>query len=125
MTENKYTLALDERIAKIEESLDDDKALDIVTLDIGKQSNFAQRMIVAVGESQRQLVAMAYHLKSLFKEWNETSSIEGLEVESGWIVLDGGDIVIHLLLPEKRELYSIEKIWSAAFDKGSVEVVEG
>ncbi|QCE33362.1 ribosome silencing factor [Acetobacteraceae bacterium] len=117
MTKIDRKISMNDRIAQIEESLDDDKASDIVTLDIGKQSDFAQRMIIAGGDSQRQLVAMAYHLKSLFKEWGEESSIQGLETDSGWIVLDGGDIVVHLLVPEKRDLYSIEKIWSSAFEK--------
>lgn len=93
-------------------SLDDDKALDIQVIDLIGQSALADYIIVASGTSSRQIVRMAEKLS----ERLGTRGIGGIRMEGAaqgnWVVVDAGDIIIHLFRPEVREFYDIEKMWS-------------
>ena len=92
-------------------SLDDDKAQDIVSIPLEGKSSIADYMIVASGSSSRQLSAMADHLEKRLKEIG--CPLVGTEgVNSGdWILLDIGDVIVHLFRPEVREFYQLEKMW--------------
>lgn len=96
----------------IEASLDDDKAEDIVSIDLSGKSSFADFMIVASGRSQRHVGALANKLQQKLKDAGHPPlSIEGME-SSEWVLIDAGDVVIHLFRPEVREYYNIEKMWA-------------
>ncbi len=95
----------------IQKSLDADKAEEINTIDLRGKTTIADYMVVANGGSSRQLVAMAEHLASKCKsEFKRTVSIEG-KGESDWVLLDTGDIIVHLFRAEMRRFYNLEKMW--------------
>jgi len=95
----------------VEKSLDDDKAEDVVAIDLSGKSSIADFMVIASGRSARQLGAMAEHLQVKLK----ASGINPVGIEGAtagdWVLIDGGDIVIHLFRPEIRHLYNLEKMW--------------
>ena len=108
-------LALMQQI--ITASLEDDKAENIVVLDLAGRASFADRMVVATGLSDRQIAAMATHLTEKLAELGiKRVQIEGT-AGSDWILLDAGDIVVHLFRPEARALYALEKMWGADLDE--------
>ena len=104
------------RIAALEEmllaKLDDDKAQDVVFIDLKGKSPVADGMIVASGRSHRHVGAMADHLlRALKDEGYGKCRVEGLP-HCDWVLIDTGDVIIHLFRPEVRQFYNIEKIWS-------------
>ncbi len=93
-------------------SLDDDKALNIEVIDLDGQSALADYIIVASGTSSRQIVRMAEKLtERLEGRGHKGIRSEGI-AQGNWVVVDAGDIIIHLFRPEVREFYNIEKMWS-------------
>ena len=92
--------------------LDDDKALDMVLIDLRGKSPMSDAMIVASGRSNRHVGALADHLLRLFKEMGLGKvKVEGLP-HCDWVLLDAGDVIVHLFRPEVRTFYTIEKIWA-------------
>ena len=92
--------------------LDEDKAQDIVVIDLKDKSSVADTMIVASGRSHRHVGALADHLLRLLKEAGQgRARVEGLP-HCDWVLIDAGDIIVHLFRPEVRSFYNIEKIWS-------------
>ena len=105
----------------IEQSLDDDKAIDILSIDLTGKSSIADAMVVASGASVRQVGAMAGHLREKLKAAGiKGISIEGLE-NCDWVLIDSGDVIVHLFRPEVRDFYNLEKLWSEALPE-SVDV---
>ena len=97
----------------VETSLDDDKAEDIVAIDLRGKSTIADYMVIATGRNSRQLAAMASHLdEKLTKAGIRRVSVEGAD-QGDWVLLDGGDVVVHLFRPEVRSFYALEKMWGA------------
>ena len=93
-------------------SLDDDKAIDIIGIDLAGKSTIADVMVVASGSSKRQVGAMADHIREKLKASGLNSPpIEGAE-NCDWILIDAGDVIVHLFRPEVRDFYKIEKLWS-------------
>ncbi|MBP0447116.1 ribosome silencing factor [Roseomonas sp. SSH11] len=90
-------------------SLEDDKAEDVVVLDVATRSAFADRMIIATGLAERQIEAMARHVEEALAE----HGIRRLRTEASpdWVLLDAGDLVIHLFKPEARFNYALERMW--------------
>jgi len=106
------SLQLDKLQKLIEQSLDDDKAEEIVSIDLSGKSSFADVMVVASGRSQRHIASIADHLEHKLKSLGlRHVMVEGKEV-SDWVLVDAGDIVIHIFKPEVRSLYNLEKMWS-------------
>ena len=98
-------------------SLDDDKAEDVVTLDLAGKATFCDRMVIATGIADRQITAMASHLEEkLHKAGLKRVLIEGAG-GSDWVLIDAGDIIIHLFKPEARAMYALEKMWGADLDE--------
>jgi ribosome-associated protein len=99
--------------ALIEQSLDADKADDIVTIDLTGQSAIADYMVVASGTSSRHVAALAEKLKKRL----EIQGVKGIRMEglsqADWVVMDAGDVIVHLFRPEVREFYNLEKMWGA------------
>ena len=93
--------------------LDDDKAEDIVAICLEGKSAIADHMVVASGRSQRHVGALADHLARRIKEAGYgTARIEG-KAQADWVLIDGGDVVVHIFRPEVREFYKLEQMWSA------------
>lgn len=94
-------------------SLEDDKAEDIVLIDLGTRSSIADAMVVATGRSSRQVAAMADHLvERLAPHASRRIDVEGLP-QADWVLIDAGDVIVHLFRPEVRSFYQLEKMWSA------------
>ncbi|CAN1539913.1 COG0799 Uncharacterized homolog of plant Iojap protein [Caulobacteraceae bacterium] len=92
--------------------LDDDKAEEIVLIDLRGKSPMADSMIVASGRSHRHVGALADHVMRALKEAGHGKArVEGLP-HCDWVLIDAGDVVVHLFRPEVRSFYNIEKIWS-------------
>ena len=92
-------------------SLDDDKAEDIKVIDLTGKSSLADVMILASGRSARHVSAMADRLSQKVKELiGRSPKLEGLP-NADWVLLDLGDIIVHLFRPEVRQFYNLEKIW--------------
>ena len=91
--------------------MDADKAEDIISIDLTGKSSIADYMVIATGRSSRQLAAMAQHLdEKLSKTGIKQVSIEGL-TQGEWVLLDGGDVIVHLFKPDVRRFYNLEKMW--------------
>jgi ribosome silencing factor RsfS/YbeB/iojap len=103
---------LDSMVGAILASLDDDKAQDILTIDLVGKTSIADRMIIASGTSARQVSAMAEHLVQKLRELGIRAQTEG-EKHGDWVLIDAGDVVVHLFRPEVRAFYQIERIWSS------------
>ncbi len=94
-------------------SLEDSKAEDIVTIDIAGKSALGDHMVVVSGRSSRHVSAITDHLVSDLKdEGYGGARVEGQET-GDWVLIDTGDIIIHVFRPEIREFYNIEKMWAA------------
>ena len=92
--------------------LDDDKAQDVVLIDLKNKSSVADCMIVASGRSQRHVGALADHILRALKDAGVgKAKVEGLP-HCDWVLIDAGDVIVHLFRPEVRAFYNIEKIWS-------------
>lgn len=92
--------------------LDEDKAEDIVLVDLMGKSSIADYMVVATGRSQRHVAALADKLMQKLNEHGVADiAIEGKE-SCDWVLLDAGDIIVHLFRPGVRELYNLEKMWA-------------
>lgn len=94
-------------------SLEDSKAEEISSIDIAKKTAVADFMVIASGRSQRHVSSIADHLtKALKKSGVKGAKIEGLP-HCDWVLVDTGDVVVHLFRPEVRSFYNLEKLWSA------------
>ncbi len=95
-------------------SLEDDKAEDILAIDIRGKSSFADMLVVASGRSARHVGALADRLMRKLREAGvKDVRAEGMP-QCDWVLVDSGDIVVHLFRPEVRSFYNIEKIWAAS-----------
>jgi len=103
--------------AVIVSSLEDDKAEDVVTLDLAGKAMFCDRMVIATGLADRQIAAMAEHLtEKLHKAGLQRVQVEGT-TGADWVLIDAGDIIVHLFKPEARSSYALEKMWGADLDE--------
>jgi ribosome-associated protein len=109
--------ALDRLQRAIVASLEDDKAEAVVTLDLAGKASFCDRMVIATGLADRQITAMAQHLsEKLEQEGVKRIQMEGA-AGADWVLIDAGDIVVHLFKPEARTMYALEKMWGADLDE--------
>ncbi len=93
-------------------SLDDDKALDVVSIPLSGKSNIADYMVIASGRSTRQVAAMAQKLSERLKqELGRTVRIEGLPV-ADWVLIDADYVIVHIFRPEVRSFYNLERMWA-------------
>lgn len=100
-------------LPKIVHWLDEAKAENIVTIDLRGRSSIGDFMLVATGRSDRHVGAIAEQVQRHLKELGHNKvRIEGLEA-CDWVLLDAGDIIVHVFRPEVREFYNLEKMWSA------------
>jgi ribosome-associated protein len=94
------------------DSLDDDQALDTISIPLAGKSSIADFMVIASGRSTRQVASMASKLSEKIKaETGRSPRIEGLAT-ADWVLLDAGDVIVHLFRPEVRSFYNLERMWS-------------
>jgi ribosome-associated protein len=98
-------------------SLEDDKAVDVVSIPLSGKSNIADHMVIASGRSTRQVAAMAQKLAERIKrDLGRRVRVEGLPV-ADWVLLDADDVIVHIFRPEVRSFYNLERMW--AFEDGA------
>jgi ribosome-associated protein len=108
--------AVDESVAALHDlvltSLDDDQAVETVSIPLAGKSSIADYMVVASGKSTRQVASMAAKLAEKIKaQCGRTPRVEGLPT-ADWVLIDAGDIIVHLFRPEVRSFYNLERMWA-------------
>lgn len=104
------------------ETLDDTKAENVVVIDLAEKSSIADFMVVASGRSSRQVITMADNLAERLKQRSSETgkgivpSVEG-KSQGDWVLIDAGDVVVHLFRPEVRDFYGLEKMWALPHDE--------
>ena len=97
--------------ALVLDQLDEDQAQDVVSIPLEGKSSIADHMVIASGRSTRQVASMATKLaERLKKEGHGTPRVEGLPA-ADWVLIDAGDVVVHLFRPEVRSFYNLERMW--------------
>ena len=94
------------------QTLEDGKAEDIVTIDLAGKTTIADHMVIASGRSTRQVLALTEHLEEVLSR-RVRISIEG-KTQGDWVLIDAGDVIVHLFRPEIRSYYNLEKMWGSA-----------
>ena len=93
-------------------SLDDDQAVEVVSIPLSGKSSIADHMVIASGRSTRQVASMAQKLTERIKqELGRNVRIEGLPV-ADWVLIDAEDVIVHLFRPEVRSFYNLERMWA-------------
>jgi ribosome-associated protein len=101
-------------------TLDSNKALDIVSIDLANKSSIADYMIIASGTSSRHIQALSEQVLEKFKiSGIKNCKIEGKE-SNDWKLIDGIDVIVHIFNPEKRKFYELEKMWSELIPKEKI-----
>ncbi len=104
---------LEQKVKAIVAALEDIKAKDIAVLDTSKLTAMFERMVIASGDSNRQTRALANHVRDTMKEASVyVGNMEG-ERTGEWVLLDLGDVIVHVMQPAVRTLYNLEELWSA------------
>ncbi len=94
--------------------LEDDKAEDIVTIDLEGRASFADMMVIASGRSARHVAATADHVAKRVKADGFGRAVLEGEKTGDWAIVDCGDVIVHLFRPEVRDFYDLESMWSAS-----------
>ena len=103
-------------LKQIIEDLEDNKALNIVSLDVKKKTSITDFIVFATGTSNRHIYSLSRSIyEKLKKDGFKNSVIEG-DNTTGWIVIDTGDVIVHIFKKESREFYNLEKMWSAEIE---------
>ena len=103
-------------VTLVTKALEDFKAHEIVSIELTGKSSIADHMLIASGTSSRQVTAMAENVISRLKQNGVKSiNVEGINF-GDWVLIDGGDIIIHLFRPEVRTFYGLEKMWGVEFE---------
>lgn len=110
-------------LATVQDALDDLKAVDITTLNVRSVSSFTDYMVIATGTSSRQVIALAKHVIEQAKAAGQRPiGDEGLD-NGEWALIDLGDIIVHVMLPQTRDFYQLEKMWNDAAQEGEGDEV--
>ncbi|WP_068114181.1 ribosome silencing factor [Tropicimonas marinistellae] len=105
------TIAGDTLLERILFSLDEDKAEDVVAIDLRGKSEMADQMVICSGRSSRQVAAISEKLVERLKaDFGISSKVEGKDA-GDWVLIDAGDVIVHVFRPEVREFYQLEKMW--------------
>jgi ribosome-associated protein len=106
-------------------SLDDDQAVDVVTIPLTGKSNIADHMVIASGRSTRQVASMATKLADRIKQdLKKNVRIEGLSA-ADWVLIDADDVIVHIFRPEVRSFYNLERMWAFGDDSGASATARG
>ena len=100
------------------QSLDDDQAVEVVSIPLSGKSNIADHMVIASGRSTRQVASMAVKLGDKIKErFGKHVRIEGLPA-ADWVLIDADDVIVHIFRPEVRNFYNLERMWAFGDESG-------
>lgn len=100
------------------QSLDDDQAVEVVSIPLEGKSNIADHMVIASGRSTRQVASMATKLADRVKqEFGKNVRVEGLPA-ADWVLIDADDVIVHLFRPEVRSFYNLERMWAFGDEAG-------
>lgn len=106
-------------------SLDDDKAEEIVRIDLAGKSDIADHMLIASGRSARHVSAIADHIVERLKDAGHgRPRVEGANA-CDWVLVDAGDVIVHLFRPEVRDFYNLEKMWAAELAAPEADAATG
>jgi len=97
-------------LSLILKQLDDDKAEDTMAIDVLGRTSIADYMVVTSGRSNRHVASIAEHLTDTLSKAGHKPRLEGLPA-ADWVLIDAGDIIVHVFRPEVREFYSLERMW--------------
>ena len=123
IAQSKRILLAGDLLQLVQTSLDDDKAENIVVVDLSGKTSIADYLVIASGTSQRHVSAMANHIQIRIKEMGLRGiPVEGLK-QCDWVLIDAGDLIVHLFRPEVREFYNLEKIWLNAPSTDNTEAL--
>ena len=104
----------EEILARVISSLEDDKAEDVVTIDLRGRSSIGDYMVICSGRSTRQVSAIAENLSDHLKQdYGRICKVEGKD-QGDWVLLDSSDVIVHIFRPEVREFYQLEKMWMSS-----------
>lgn len=95
-------------------ALDKEKGEDVVSIDLSGKTALADYMVIVTGTSSRQVTAMAEKLRDSLSKEGIKARLEGMET-GDWVIVDAGDVIVHLFRPEVRSFYNLEKLWSTDF----------
>ncbi len=119
---NNEAMQTDQLITLVQNALEDMKARDVVVLDVNGKSSVTDYMVVASGTSKRHVISVAQEVVDKVKQAGmRPVGVEG-EAVGDWILVDLGDVIVHVMMPDARSFYDIERLWS--FDAASEAVVE-
>ena len=111
--------------ALIKQSLDDDQAVEMISIPLAGKSSIADHMVIASGRSSRQVASMAAKLAERIKaEFKKSVRIEGLPT-ADWVLIDADDVIVHLFRPEVRSFYNLERMWAFGDDSKPAAAVPG
>jgi ribosome-associated protein len=107
-----HPIDVDALHALVMQSLDDDQAVEVMSIPLTGKSSIADHMIIASGKSSRQVASMATKLaERIKKEFGKSVRIEGLPT-ADWVLIDADDVIVHLFRPEVRTFYNLERMWA-------------
>jgi ribosome-associated protein len=107
-------------LAAVLDSLSDDRAEDVVQVDLRGKSEMGDYMVIASGRSSRQVAAMSEKLTDRLKHaFGILPKVEGKD-SGDWVLIDTGDVIVHIFRPEVREFYQLEKMWLSPGEDGAV-----
>ncbi|HVF84292.1 MAG TPA: ribosome silencing factor [Sphingomicrobium sp.] len=113
----KTVATVEELHRSILQSLDDDQAVEVVSIPLAGKSSIADHMVIASGRSTRQVASMANKLADKLKrEYGKLARIEGLPT-ADWVLIDADDVIVHLFRPEVRTFYNLERMWAFGDDE--------
>ena len=116
---------MEELVAAARASLEDDKAEDIQVLDVTGRASFTDRMVIATGLVERQLQAMATHLEEALEKAGLKLRRDAIQASPDWVLIDAGDLVVHLFRPEARATYALERMWGPDSPQGEAAAGAG
>lgn len=106
---------------KICQAIDDAKGFDVKTMDVREQSDITDFMVVASGTSSKHVASVADRVSEIMREQGEkVFGIEG-KSEGDWVLMDFGDVVVHIMRPETRDFYNLEKLWGEIQEPGALK----
>ena len=118
---NSETMEVKDTIKLVQKILEDHKAENIVTVDLRGKTTIGDYMMIASGSSNRQVKALAELIVQNFKNINlPIGKPEGLP-EGDWVLIDTGNVIVHLFRPEVRDFYNLEKMWEADLTENSIQ----
>ena len=124
-SKDRSPIDVEELHALVLQTLDDDQAVEVITIPLAGKSSIADHMVIASGRSSRQVASMANKLAAKVKQvYGKNVRIEGLPV-ADWVLIDADDVIIHLFRPEVRSFYNLERMWAFGDEKRPAAAATG